>query len=59
MKTNNLNKAVSDSISTIINNGIDVNVKIETGTYIKLIFLAILIAAITFAAKYGLHLIKK
>ena len=59
MKTNNLNKAVSDSISTIINNGIDVNVKIETDTYIKLIFLVILIACITFATKYGLYIIKK
>lgn len=59
MKTNNLNKAVSDSISTVINNGIDVNVKIETGTYIKLIFLAILIACIVFATKYGLYIIKK
>ena len=59
MKTNNLNKAVPDSISTVINNGIDVNVKIETGTYIKLIFLAILIACIAFATKYGLYIIKK
>lgn len=54
-----LNKAVSDTIATIVQEGIDVNVRLETGTFVKLIFLALLIAGITVAANYGLHIIKK
>lgn len=54
-----LNKAVSDSISTIAQEGISVNIRLETITFVKLIFLALLIAGITVGANYGLHIIKK
>lgn len=59
MKKKNLNKAVTDSISSILENGINVNVRIETATYVKLFFVITLATAVIMAANYGLHILKK
>ena len=58
MKKKNLNKAVTDSISSILENGINVNVRIETATYVKLFFVITLATAVIMAANYGLHILK-
>ena len=58
MKKKNLNKAVTDSISSILENGINVNVRIETATYVKLFFVITLATAVILAANYGLHILK-
>lgn len=58
MKKKNLNKAVTDSISSVLENGINVNVRIETATYVKLFFVITLATAVIMAANYGLHILK-
>ncbi len=58
MKKKNLNKAVTDSISSVLENGINVNVRIETATYVKLFFVITLTTAVIMAANYGLHILK-
>ena len=58
MKKKNLNKAVTDSISSILENGINVNIRIETATYVKLFFVITLATAVIMAANYGLHILK-
>ena len=59
MKKTKLNKAVSDSITTLVQEGIDVNVKIDNGTLIKLAFFVIITTAIIISGNYALHLLKK
>lgn len=59
MKKKNLNKAVTDSISAALENGINVNIRIETATYVKLFFVITLATAVIMAANYGLHILKK
>ena len=58
MKKKNLNKAVTDSISSVLENGINVNIRIETATYVKLFFVITLATAVILAANYGLHILK-
>lgn len=58
MKKKNLNKAVTDSISAALENGINVNIRIETATYVKLFFVITLATAVIMAANYGLHILK-
>ena len=58
MKKKNLNKAVTDSISAALENGINVNIRIETATYVKLFFVITLATAVILAANYGLHILK-
>lgn len=59
MKKKKLNKAVTDSISAALENGINVNIRIETATYVKLFFVITLATAVIMAANYGLHILKK
>lgn len=59
MKTEKINKAVTDSIVSLLQDGINVNVRIETATYVKLLFFAILVVGIIGATNYGLHILKK
>jgi hypothetical protein len=54
----NLNKAVTDSISAALENGINVNIRIETATYVMLFFVITLATAVIMAANYGLHILK-
>ena len=50
-KKKHLDKAVTDSLATVVQEGIDVNICIETATYLKLIFLAIIIAGVFIGSK--------
>ena len=59
MKKKKINKAVTDTLSSLLEEGINVNVRIETATYVKLFFLAVLITAVIIIANYGLHILKK
>ena len=58
MERKKLNKAVSDSISNVLDNGINVNVRVETQTFVKLIFFAIIVTVIVAATNYTLHWLK-
>ncbi len=58
MKKQKLNKAVTDSLASVAQNGIDLNVRIDTITYVKLLFLTILIAALLVGYKYTLFRLK-
>lgn len=57
-KKKHLDKAVTDSLTTVVQEGIDVNICIETATYLKLIFLAIIIAGVFIGSKYALLKLK-
>lgn len=59
MKKKITNKAVSDSISALLKQGVNVNIRIETATYAKLIFLAVIIAGLFAATSYALYHLKK
>lgn len=54
MKKQKLNKAVTDSLASVVQNGIDVNIRLETITYVKLIFLALLVAGLALSYKYAM-----
>lgn len=54
MKKQKLNKAVTDSLASVVQNGIDVNIRLETITYVKLIFLALLVAGLVLSYKYAM-----
>lgn len=58
MKKQKLNKAVTDSLASVVQNGIDVNIRLETITYVKLIFLALLVAGLVLSYKYAMFKLK-
>jgi hypothetical protein len=58
MKKQKLNKAVTDSLASVVQNGIDVNIRLETITYVKLIFLALLVAGLVLGYKYAMFKLK-
>lgn len=57
-KPKKINKAVTDSLASVVQNGIDLNICIETATYVKLIFLALLVAGLFIGCKYALLKLK-
>lgn len=58
MEKKKLNKAVTDSISSFLDNGINVNVRIETETFVRLIFFAIIVTVVVAGTNYTLHWLK-
>ena len=58
MKKQKLNKAVTDSLASVVQNGIDVNIRLETITYVKLIFLALLVEGLVLGYKYAMFKLK-
>jgi hypothetical protein len=61
MKTKKqLNKATSDmlGLGAVLEQGISVNIRVETQTLVKLIFFAIIVTAVVGATNYGLHRLK-
>lgn len=58
-KKTKLNKAVADSLSILLQEGINVNVRLENATLVKLVFFVILTSAIIAGTNYGLFLLKK
>lgn len=58
MKKQKLNKAVTDSLASVVQNGIDINIRLETITYVKLIFLALLVAGLVLGYKYAMFKLK-
>lgn len=57
-KPKKINKAVTDSLTSVVENGIDINICIETTTYVKLIFFALLVAGLFIGCKYALLKLK-
>ena len=59
MKPQPTNKAVSDSIATLAENGINVNINIQTTTLVRLTVFAIILTALISGTMYGMHVLKK
>lgn len=57
-KPRKLNKAVTDSISTLLDQGINVNINIPTEVCVKIVFMAIIITAVVGGASLMLHSLK-
>ena len=58
-KSKPTNKAISDSITGLLQNGIDVNVNIKTQVLIRLTIFALVLTALISATSYGMHVLKK
>lgn len=59
MKPQPTNKAVSDSIAMLAENGINVNINIQTITLVRLAVFAIVLTALISGTMYGMHVLKK
>ena len=59
MKPQPTNKAVSDSIAALAENGIDINVNIRTEVLVRLAVFAIVLTALISGTMYGMHILKK
>ena len=59
MKLQPTNKVVSDPISTLIENGFDVNINIKTDVLVRLGFFAIILTVVISGVMYGMHVLKK
>ena len=53
-----INKAVTDSLSALLDQGINVNVRVETQTLVKLVFFAIIVTIVVAGTNYTLHWLK-
>ena len=53
-----LNKAITDNISALLEQGVNVNVRVETQTLVRLVFFAIVVTVVVAGTNYGLHWLK-
>ena len=58
-KPRKLNKAVTDSISGLLEQGINVNINVKTETLVKLVFFAFVVTVVVAGTNYFLYWIKK
>lgn len=54
-----MNYAISDSIASVLENGIDVNVNFTTESLIRLGFFAVILTLVIGATSYGVNYLKK
>lgn len=54
----NLNKAITDNLSALLEQGVNVNVRVETQTLVRLVFFAIVITVVVAGTNYALHWLK-
>lgn len=58
-KPKKLNKAVTDSISSLLEQGVNVNINVKTEMMVKLVFFAFIITVVVAGTNYFLYWIKK
>lgn len=57
-KRKKLNKAVTDSISGLLEQGINVNVTFPTSTLVRLVFFSIILTVVISGTSFALHKLK-